>query len=189
MERIRVLKLGPALILLLALGCTCGVAFAENVYTSSDSGKTLTVSMGETFIVKLPENPSTGYSWNLTAGSGLEVISDQYVPDSASRQIVGSGGYHTWTILASSPGTSAVSGIYKRPWEPASASDERFTLNIIVTLSPGSTLPAGAISKPYLSRFVNLEDDIGFTPSAIWSAVPDFGAYLKNLPDFGFPEF
>jgi inhibitor of cysteine peptidase len=92
-------------------------------------------SVGETIVLSLPENPSTGYSWQMTASDGLEAVSDNYVQGntgSAFRPIVGAGGTHTWTYKVTKPGTQTITGIYKRPWEGTSEGEKTFRLTINV---------------------------------------------------------
>ncbi len=123
-------------ILLLAILLTVGggLAAAQGTYTDSDNGKTILVKGGDTFTVRLEENPSTGYSWNLTVGNGLRLVKDRYVPGTTS--MIGSGGIHEWTIKAIGNGTSGIAGIYKRPWEPGSGGDKRFSMTIKVVGKP-----------------------------------------------------
>jgi len=122
----------PIILLVFFLGS--GLAAAQSVYSGSDNGKTITVRAGDTFKVRLDENPTTGYSWNLTVGSGLQVVGDRYLPNATG--LLGSGGYHEWTIMALRPGTYNVSGIYKRPWEPLAGNERRYGLTVKVIGEP-----------------------------------------------------
>lgn len=154
------------LVLLLALGLIVGssLVMAASAYGGSDNGKTITVSKGDTFTVRLDENPSTGYSWNLSAGNGLQVVSDRYIPNTTSPMIVGSGGVHEWTIKATGNGTYKVSGVYKRPWEPMAGNETRYTLTVIVkgaqAQGSSSTFPAFT----GLTNFMQKLDAIKFKP-------------------------
>jgi inhibitor of cysteine peptidase len=176
MKRVFGVHLTLLFILLLVCGLISTTALAaQSTYTGSDNGKTITVKTGDTFIVKLDENPTTGYSWNLTAGTGLTVIRDQYTPNSTG--LVGSGGYHTWTIKAVNNGTYKISGIYKRPWEPATNSDRRFTLTVKASGNgTGSTSPF-AISFPEFKSMIDLFD---FKPKNTTFA--GFGDMFKHFP-------
>lgn len=172
------------LMLLLALGLFVGVALAASAYSGGDSGKTITVNKGETFTVKLDENPTTGYSWNMTVGNGLQIVSDRYVPN--ATHLIGSGGYHEWTIKAVGNGTYMVSGVYKRPWEPVVGNEQRYTLTVKVV--GGGQGSSGFPSFPSLSTFKFKFDVPGFKPVNM-SMVPDLSGILKhfsNLSQFGF---
>jgi len=93
------------------------------------------VKSGETFTVKLDENPTTGYSWNMTVGDGLKIVSDRYVANKTG--LMGSGGYHVWTIQATKAGTYQIKGVYKRPWEPLTGQERKYSLSVNVTAAGG----------------------------------------------------
>jgi inhibitor of cysteine peptidase len=74
---------------------------------------------GETFEVRLPANPTTGFSWEL--GPSLDdavvrEVSTTYRPDESGK--VGGGGTSIWKFAAVGPGRTRVVMLYRRPWEP-----------------------------------------------------------------------
>jgi inhibitor of cysteine peptidase len=89
------------------------------VYTEQDSGQTVNETPGNEFNVRLIENPTTGYSWNMTASDGLELVRDEYIPSNPSGQITGRGGIHSFSYKAVKTGEQALHGEYRRPWVPA----------------------------------------------------------------------
>jgi inhibitor of cysteine peptidase len=113
-------------------------ASAPKTFTEGDNGSLAVIKKGETFNVILAENPSTGYSWNMTVSDGLNVVSDRYIPP--AQQIPGRGGRHEWTIQAIKPGQQKVRGIYKRPWEPLYYNETTFRLDLEVTGSLSSNV-------------------------------------------------
>ena len=48
------------------------------------------------------------------------------------QPLVGAGGVHLWEIKALAEGSQQVKGIYKRPWENITGTEENFTLNVEV---------------------------------------------------------
>jgi inhibitor of cysteine peptidase len=105
----------------------------ELSYTDVPPADTVNANVGDLIHLTLPENPSTGYSWQMTASDGVEQVSDNYIRGSNGspvRPLVGAGGTHEWTYKVTKPGTQAISGIYKRPWESASAGEKTYTLNV-----------------------------------------------------------
>jgi inhibitor of cysteine peptidase len=123
----------PLLIILLLVSLTGSIMqIMPRTYTGYDSGKTITVKKGEVFRVKLAENPSTGYAWEMTTSDGLKRISDRYVANDVAGRIAGAGGVRTWDIRAMEEGSQKLYGTYRRPWEPARSSDETFELKINV---------------------------------------------------------
>lgn len=136
-----VLLVLPLILFILAMA----PALAMGTYSGSDSGKAIAVKSGETFTVKLDENPTTGYSWNMTVGDGLKIVNDRYVANNTG--LVGSGGYHIWTIQATKAGTYKVAGVYKRPWEPLTGKEQKYSLSVNVTSAGGSS--AGPINMKF----------------------------------------
>jgi inhibitor of cysteine peptidase len=104
----------------------------EQVITETDNGTTINLKNGETFFLKLRENPSTGYSWQLNLSQGLSILSDEYTQDPASEGYTGVPGTRQWEIKAVTPGSQQVEGIYKRPWEDTTGTEDNFTLYVEV---------------------------------------------------------
>ena len=88
----------------------------NKVIKATDNGKTISLKTGDTFILKLQENPSTGYSWQLNLSQGLRILCDKYIQNPAPQGIVGVPGTHLWIIKAITQGNKHVIGVYKRPW-------------------------------------------------------------------------
>lgn len=98
---------------------------------STSNGGIVTVPMGERVLVRLDENPTTGYSWNATASKGLTIISDTYnAPDTT---LMGAHGHHDWLLSPETVDTYTFKAVYLRPWEGVTATDETFSLVIQVT--------------------------------------------------------
>ncbi len=55
----------------------------QQVITEADNGTSISLKKGENFTLKLRENPTTGYSWELYLSEGLSIISDEYTQDPA----------------------------------------------------------------------------------------------------------
>jgi inhibitor of cysteine peptidase len=100
--------------------------------TEADNGKTINLENGETFYLKLKENPSTGYSWQLNLSQGLNILSDEYIQDPAPEGYTGVSGTHQWKIKAITEGSQQIKGIYKRPWENETGTEDKFILNVEV---------------------------------------------------------
>lgn len=103
-----------------------------SVYTEDNSTSTVRAVKGDTIIISLEENPTTGYSWNISASPGLSMVDDEYVQDPADEGIVGAGGVHNWTFEVVEEGIQNISAVYKRPWEDITGSEKTFELNVDV---------------------------------------------------------
>ncbi|MDD1664615.1 MAG: protease inhibitor I42 family protein [Methanomicrobiales archaeon] len=103
-----------------------------NSFSQVNDGGTYPVPLNAEIQLRLPENPTTGFSWNLSVTTGLSVINDTYIPDDVSGKLVGSGGTHVWFLKAMQPGKQDISGVYRRPWEPAATGVTFFSLSLII---------------------------------------------------------
>jgi len=114
----------------------------QQVVTEADNGKTINLENGETFYLRLPENPSTGYRWELNLTQGLNVslgpdnTPGEYYPpeqpEGIEQPLVGAGGVRLWEIKAVAEGSQQVTGVYKRPWENGTTEGDAFRLNVEV---------------------------------------------------------
>jgi inhibitor of cysteine peptidase len=108
----------------------------QQVITEAENGTNISLENGSTFILRLKENPTTGYSWELNLSQGLNNISGKYYPpeqpEGIKKPLVGAGGVHVWEIKAVAEGSQQVTGIYKRSWEKVTGQEENFTLNVEV---------------------------------------------------------
>lgn len=77
-------------------------------------------SLGQTFVLALPANPSTGFQWDFDNSFDSGVISlldSWYQASSQVDGIVGGGGVHIWRFKAVGPGSTEIELRYARPWE------------------------------------------------------------------------
>jgi predicted secreted protein len=117
---------------LVLVGVAGMALFGPQTFTADNNGQNVTVNAGNTFRVRLPENPTTGFAWNLSFSDGLTLLQDKYEPADTSGMKVGVGGTHTWDLKAAKTGPQTISGVYRQPWEPASGGKENFSLNVNV---------------------------------------------------------
>lgn len=103
----------------------------DRVFTEAQNNNLADVKLGKIITIKLEENPTTGYSWNMSFTKGLEILKDEFVPPTETG-LVGVGGIHEWIVMANSTGHQEVSGIYKRPWENVTGKEETFNLTLNV---------------------------------------------------------
>ncbi len=102
-------------------------------FEEADSGDKVKAAYGEIILISLEENPTTGYSWNLSYTDGLEPVADKYTQHERDVEMVGVGGVHQWSFKVISYEDQSVSAVYKRPWEQTSGEEDRFSLDITVT--------------------------------------------------------
>jgi predicted secreted protein len=98
-----------------AVAAGCGASPQQISLTSKDNLATIKAAKGDTIVLKLDENPSTGYHWIMQFSAGLKLTSSTYEQRSGTQNLVGAGGTHTWTIDATETGTQAIIGTYQPP--------------------------------------------------------------------------
>jgi len=86
--------------------------------------------MNEVIMISLAENPTTGYTWNITLSEGLALLKDVYVQDEAEEGMVGVGGVHEWFIEAVEAGEQTFYGIEQQAQSEETGSE--YTLKLIV---------------------------------------------------------
>ena len=111
-----------------------GTAVTVNhlVVAEEQNSATVNVTTGAIITVRLQENPTTGYSWNLTTTPGLQIINDTYKPTYTTGKLVGSAGTHIWDISAVATGTQKIQAVYKRSWEPTVGNETTFSMTVVV---------------------------------------------------------
>ncbi len=106
------------------------VQLGHQVVNEEQNKETVNLALNSTMTLKLKENPTTGFQWNLTVAPGLIITADTYLPQ--APQLVGSGGVHTWDMKAVRTGTQEVKAVYMRSWEPVTGNETTFSMTVIV---------------------------------------------------------
>jgi inhibitor of cysteine peptidase len=106
------------------------------VLTEEDSGREVSVELGDEVRVSLAENPTTGYRWMLASMTPgiLELEDASFSP--APGAGVGGGGRRRFSFKARAPGRASLELHRRTPW----ASDEAPTAQFgwIVTVRKGT---------------------------------------------------
>lgn len=100
--------------------------------SEQNDGVTVKLILGEQIAIQLPENPTTGYSWDSSDWcfpDNIDLIQNKFVASTPVR--VGSGGYRRWIIKPTQPGNyRAVLG-YQRNWEDNPITTFTFSLVVV----------------------------------------------------------
>lgn len=123
--------LSVALLLISAALIGCSGASADMIYGRDDTQ--ISVKAGDTFTIRLEENPTTGYAWtaDISDQTVVELAKEEYKQESAEEDIVGAGGVKELTFKALKKGEAAVTLKYERSFEEDSAV-ETLVYNITV---------------------------------------------------------
>ena len=105
---------------------------SEIVITPSDQNRTFETNQGELIVIRLGENPTTGYQWQVGEVDSqiIEFLDSDY--STTSRAGVGGGGTHSFRFTAKSPGMGKIQLKLQRSWESVDAAMESFEVNIRV---------------------------------------------------------
>ena len=122
---------------IIAIGGTVAAASADNsgpgIVNVSDSGKQIELSPGDSLVVTLDSNPSTGFSWSISAISNeaaIDDVSNEF--KGADTGMMGAGGQEVWTFEALDKGTSTIEMQYSRSWETEVEPAGTFNITVVV---------------------------------------------------------
>lgn len=94
----------------------------------------LELRAGQTFNLRLPSNPTTGFRWTLRDQGApvLALLGPEIYTTPEEAGVVGSAGVSTWRFRAVARGAGHLSLDYRRPWEAGVAPAKRFECRIAV---------------------------------------------------------
>lgn len=132
------------LLVMIAAGCSgdsgpMEVQVTSEQFAGNDNlSGSIDVPAGQSLIVKLDSNATTGYSWNeqadMSDGSVMKQTGHQYVTpeQSGDTPMVGAGGCEEWTFDAVKKGETVLTFRYARPWETDGDPARTYTLAVTV---------------------------------------------------------
>jgi predicted secreted protein len=116
--------------------------------TEADQGKYFTLNPGDTLIVVLDSNPSTGYSWEIRPVDH-PVLSPAGEPVfKAASDKLGAPGKTTFTLNAVTSGSQTLTLLYQRSFEKDAQPLKIFTINVTVSSSASTSKPPAAVPNP-----------------------------------------
>jgi inhibitor of cysteine peptidase len=106
----------------------------DNFMNKPDHSDEIEVPAGDTFILTLGSNPTTGYEWdeNATISDTGVLKQEKHEFVEPDTDVVGAAGQEAWTFKALKKGTAKVSMEYSRPWEGGEKGE--WTYDITVTV-------------------------------------------------------
>ncbi len=105
---------------------------SEITLSNADQGKTLTLKPGQKIILRLAENPTTGYRWSLPnlTSQVLQLTSDRF--EQPNTPAMGTGGQRILTFQAHQVGQVNLTLKNRREWENEASAVESFQITIQV---------------------------------------------------------
>jgi inhibitor of cysteine peptidase len=129
-KRSRFFPFGLLLALAWALG---GCADGNRVLLNEDTGRTVEVQTGATLEIKLPGNPTTGYSWEIAKVDARILALQGEIEFQSSSQALGAPGEFTFRFQALAPGSTELLLIYQRPFEVDREPENHFEITVVVS--------------------------------------------------------
>ncbi len=93
------------------------------VITQKGDAQVFAVSgrVGDVFVLTLPSNPSTGYSWEIAAlPAQFDSAKQDFKPQNTAKGLTGAPVDTVFRFVGKTTGTGFVTLVYRRPWEQAS---------------------------------------------------------------------
>lgn len=138
MRLLRLLLLFVTLLLVACAATKSNTPEQTVILTKQDKDKVQNVAVGESFVITLDENPTTGYVWAVEGQPELLVLqSSDYVSDAPPHKpdrpmIVGAGGKRTFTFMAKKSGTTTLKLKHWRSWEGDASIVDTFSVPVLV---------------------------------------------------------
>ncbi len=99
---------------------------------AGDDGSQVELNAGQTLVVSLEGNPTTGYTWEaaeLDEQVLRQVGEAEFKPDSDA---IGAGGVQTLRFETVNTGQTTLKLVYRRPWEADEEPTETFSVQVVV---------------------------------------------------------
>jgi predicted secreted protein len=111
---------------------------AADSVTNPVSYERRSAKAGETVILELASNPTTGYAWhitNLDALQKVELVNNEYRAAESEEGVTGRGGVQSFVFKAKegASGSEEVYFSYLRPWESDTAPADERILEVTIT--------------------------------------------------------
>ena len=96
-----------------------------------DNGTTVDLTQDETLVVKLPGNPTTGYSWAVVGDpSPLKLVKSSTQRSAKSKTMAGAPSVQCFRFQANAAGIVSLTLNYRRPWEHEAPPAKTYTLRV-----------------------------------------------------------
>lgn len=108
---------------------------ARNIVSIEEQGDCpLALTAGQTLILSLPSDPTTGLRWQIQdpASNILRSLGPEVYANADQKDMLGSAGRSVWRYKAASVGSGRLSMIYRQPWAPEDTPEASFDCAITV---------------------------------------------------------
>ena len=101
------------------------------VITDQDNGKDVDLPAGDTLVIRLKSNPSTGYVWAIKGDpSPLRLVKSSAQKTGQTSRAVGAPATQEFRLTAASAGMASLTLEYRRPWEYTAGPAKTFKVKV-----------------------------------------------------------
>jgi len=104
----------------------------EVLLTDTDNGNEIAVKKGQSMVISLESNPTTGYIWELVERPDEQILQQVGKLEFAQEsELIGAGGVETIRFDVVGPGLTAIRLEYHRPWETNVSPEKIFYIHVV----------------------------------------------------------
>jgi inhibitor of cysteine peptidase len=98
---------------------------------AQSNGKTISLASGQALLIRLAENPTSGFRWFVASHGSMRLDADEFTPADTSIGGIGAGGTRQLQWSVAVPGRSEIVLALKRAWDAGDAAIEHFQLTVV----------------------------------------------------------
>jgi inhibitor of cysteine peptidase len=170
---------------LLALFLFSISAFAKTVcLTETDNNTRVALNPGDTLVIKLKSNPTTGYMWALSGDVQPQLRSQGSEVQPSQSGLMGAGGYQIFRFTAADAGQESLALAYQRSFEKGVKPIQEFGVTVVVE-GRGASSPEGKTAGSSRPTGVLIGHYRGLLPCADCSGIEtNLWLYAKRQNEF-----
>lgn len=149
---------------------------------AADNGSTKELQVGDTLILTLDSNATTGYTWVIdpAVDATLMTVKDEYIAPVTPPNMVGAPGQQKFTFNALKAGTVELKMVYKQNWE-GGQKGQSFTMTINITDSGNP--PVKEVTMADSGKTINIKVGERIVVALESNPSTGYGWYLAQEPD------
>jgi len=121
------------LLIALTLATACSPQQQAVKASIDDNGREKQLKKGQTLVVTLEGNPTTGYSWEAAEPLDEQVLQQAGEPEfTQESDLIGAGGVQILRFEAVNAGKFTLKLVYHRPWEKDVEPLETYSIQVVV---------------------------------------------------------
>ena len=117
----------------LLAGCAADRSQESKKIIEKDNGNLVELTVGNTLVVELPGNPTTGYMWEVgSVNASVLKQAENAATFKSDTDLTGSPGKVALHFKAAGPGKTTLKLVYRRSWEKNVAPIKTYQADVVV---------------------------------------------------------